>query len=119
VPYLHSLLCLVQAVYTVLREAEHRSTAPLAYWDLPGAKLLVPRQRRCQEALKIVNDCLDGLIARCKALVRPHVDAFLTQHSAVPVSHCGGKASGRGEARLRHALVLSPVYPLIREKART
>lgn len=61
----------VQAVYTVLREAEHRSTAPLAYWNLPGATVLVPRQKRCQEALKVVNSTLDGLIAKCKALVRP------------------------------------------------
>lgn len=44
---------LVQAVYTVLREAEHRSIMPLAYWNLPGAKLIVPRQRRCVEALKV------------------------------------------------------------------
>ena len=26
----------IQAVYTVLREAEHRSTAPIPYWDIPG-----------------------------------------------------------------------------------
>ncbi|GLC45871.1 hypothetical protein PLESTB_001447900 [Pleodorina starrii] len=59
----------IQAVYTVLREAEHRSTAPLAYWNIPGVALVVPRQRRCQEALRIVNDCLDGLIDKCKKLV--------------------------------------------------
>lgn len=35
-------------MYTTLREAEHRSTAPIAYWNVPGATLLVPRQRRCQ-----------------------------------------------------------------------
>ncbi len=27
----------IQAVYTVLREAEYRSTYPIAYWNLPGA----------------------------------------------------------------------------------
>ncbi|GIL65093.1 hypothetical protein Vafri_18867 [Volvox africanus] len=59
----------IQAVYTVLREAEHRSTAPLAYWNIPGVNVLVPRQRRCQEALKIVNTTLDGLIYKCKQLV--------------------------------------------------
>ncbi len=26
-----------QAVYTVLREAEYRSTFPIAYWNIPGA----------------------------------------------------------------------------------
>lgn len=60
----------LQAVYTVLREAEHRSTAPLAYWNLPGAKTLVPRQKRCQEALLVVNSTLDELISKCKNLVR-------------------------------------------------
>jgi len=59
----------IQAVYTVLREAEHRSTAPIAYWNLPGATVLVPRQKRCVEALKIVNGTLDGLIDKCKKLV--------------------------------------------------
>ncbi|GIL92956.1 hypothetical protein Vretimale_13020 [Volvox reticuliferus] len=59
----------IQAVYTVLREAEHRSTAPLAYWNIPGVSMVVPRQRRCQEALRIVNTTLDGLIDKCKKLV--------------------------------------------------
>ena len=58
-----------QAVYVVLREAEHRSTAPLPYWNLPGANQLIPRQKRCQEALLVVNNTLDGLIAKCKQLV--------------------------------------------------
>ena len=29
---------LLQAVYGVLKEAEHRSTFYIPYWDLPGAK---------------------------------------------------------------------------------
>ncbi len=45
----------MQAVYTVLREAEYRSTFPIAYWNLPGAMALVPRQRRCVEALRVVG----------------------------------------------------------------
>ncbi|KAG2483949.1 hypothetical protein HYH03_017195 [Edaphochlamys debaryana] len=60
----------IKAVYVLLREAEHRSTAPIAYWNIPGVALLVPRQRRCQEALVVVNDCLDGLIDKCKQLVQ-------------------------------------------------
>ncbi|GBF96486.1 cytochrome P450 [Raphidocelis subcapitata] len=59
----------IQAVYTALREAEYRSTAPIAYWNLPPARWLVPRQRRVTEALKIVNATLDSLIAKAKALV--------------------------------------------------
>ncbi|GFR50051.1 hypothetical protein Agub_g12102, partial [Astrephomene gubernaculifera] len=59
----------IQAVYTLLREAEHRSLTPLPYWDLPGAALLVPRQRACRQALGVVNDTLDQLVAKCKKLV--------------------------------------------------
>ncbi|KAG2433939.1 hypothetical protein HYH02_012484 [Chlamydomonas schloesseri] len=59
----------IQAVYTLLREVEHRSTAPIAYWNIPGIQFVVPRQKRCQEALLLVNECLDGLIDKCKKLV--------------------------------------------------
>ena len=54
----------MQAVYTSLREAEYRSTYPLAYWNFPPLRAVVPRQRRCTAALKIVNATLDSLIDR-------------------------------------------------------
>ena len=42
----------------------------------------VPRQRRCQEALAIINSTLDGLIAKCQRLVdsgeEEFVDEFLS-----------------------------------------
>lgn len=73
----------IQAVYTALREAEYRSTAPIAYWNLPPARWIVPRQRRVTEALKIVNETLDTLIARAKALVeeegRDFEEEFLSE----------------------------------------
>ena len=59
-----------QAVYTVLREAELRSTAPIPYWNVPLLAALDPRQRRVAAALAVVNETLDGLIARCQQLVR-------------------------------------------------
>ncbi|KAI5061137.1 hypothetical protein GOP47_0023642 [Adiantum capillus-veneris] len=52
----------IQAVYGTLYEAEHRSTFYIPYWKLPFASLVVPRQRKFQEDLKVINDCLDGLI---------------------------------------------------------
>ncbi len=58
-------------MYTVLREAEFRSTYPLPYWNLALLRWLVPRQRRCQEALTIINGTLDSLIAKSKRLVSP------------------------------------------------
>ena len=53
-----------QAVYTALREAEYRSTAFIPYWNVPLLRAIVPRQRRCTEALKVINSTLDGLIAK-------------------------------------------------------
>ena len=41
----------------MLREAEHRSTAPIQYWNLPGAKVLIPRQRKCQVGGR---ECVEG-----------------------------------------------------------
>lgn len=37
-------LPLLQAVYGVLKEAEHRSTFYIPYWNIPIAKYVVPRQ---------------------------------------------------------------------------
>jgi beta-ring hydroxylase len=34
----------IRAVYTTLREAEHRSLTPIPYWRLPFADELIPRQ---------------------------------------------------------------------------
>lgn len=60
------VLCL-QAVYGVLKEAEHRSTFYIPYWNLPFAKNLVPRQRQFYADLAVINNCLDELIATAKA----------------------------------------------------
>lgn len=57
---------LLQAVYGTLFEAEHRSTFYIPYWKLPLARWVVPRQRKFHSDLKIINDCLDGLIRNAK-----------------------------------------------------
>ncbi len=55
---LHTLLVFVgpraralpaQAVYGVLKEAEHRSTFYIPYWNIPITKYIVPRQARRDE----------------------------------------------------------------------
>ena len=56
----------LQAVYGVLKEAEHRSTFYIPYWKLPLASTLVPRQRRFREDIGVINACLDDLIAQAK-----------------------------------------------------
>jgi len=57
----------IRAVYGVLKEAEHRSTFYIPYWNLPLASLLVPRQRAFRADLAIINGCLDDLIDRARA----------------------------------------------------
>ncbi|MQL97877.1 hypothetical protein Taro_030569 [Colocasia esculenta] len=59
---------IVEAVYTVLREAEMRSTSPIPTWEIPIWKDVSPRQRKVKAALKLVNNTLDGLIAICKGV---------------------------------------------------
>lgn len=51
----------------MLVEVEHRSQVPAPYWDIPGASLVVPRQRKFQSDLRLLNDVLDDLIARAKS----------------------------------------------------
>ncbi|EOA37709.1 hypothetical protein CARUB_v10012441mg [Capsella rubella] len=59
----------IEAVYTVLREAEDRSVSPIPVWDLPIWKDISPRQRKVATSLKLINDTLDELIATCKRMV--------------------------------------------------
>lgn len=69
----------IQAVYTTLREAEYRSTYPIPYWNFAPLRALVPRQRQCEAALKIISDTLDELIAKCKKLVEEEDEEFVEE----------------------------------------
>jgi cytochrome P450 family 97 subfamily B polypeptide 3 len=57
----------IKAVYSALVEAEHRSQTPAPYWNLPLANQLVPRLRKFNSDLKLLNNVLDQLIDRAKA----------------------------------------------------
>jgi len=57
----------IKAVYSALVESEHRSMTPAPYWDLPFANQLVPRLRKFNSDLKLLNDVLDDLIVRAKS----------------------------------------------------
>jgi cytochrome P450 len=57
---------IIKAVYSALVEAEHRSMTPAPYWSLPFANQLVPRLRKFNSDLKILNDVLNDLIDRAK-----------------------------------------------------
>ncbi|EIE26006.1 cytochrome P450 [Coccomyxa subellipsoidea C-169] len=56
----------IKAVYGVLKEAEHRSTFYIPYWNIPITKYIVPRQRKFNADLAVINACLDDLIAQAK-----------------------------------------------------
>ncbi|EXC29901.1 Protein LUTEIN DEFICIENT 5 [Morus notabilis] len=60
---------IVEAVYTVLREAEYRSTAPIPFWEIPIWKDISPKQKKVSAALKLINDTLDNMIKICKRMV--------------------------------------------------
>lgn len=60
---------IVEAVYTVLREAEDRSVSPIPTWNIPIWKDISPRQKKVNGALKLINDTLDEVIAICKRMI--------------------------------------------------
>jgi len=66
----------IRAVYTVLRETEYRSLVFVPYWKVPLLAALVPRQRACTEALRTINDTLDGLIQESKRLFVDEEEEF-------------------------------------------
>ena len=70
----------IDAVYTLLREAEYRSITFLPYWKIPGVSKIVPRQRRCEEALVLVNQTLNTLIADCKEMVEKDDEKFMEEY---------------------------------------
>ena len=58
---------LIQAVYRTLREAEHRSTFYVPYWNLPFADRLVPRQISFRQDMELINEQLNMLIGLAQA----------------------------------------------------
>ena len=59
----------IQAVYTALKETESRATDVLPLWRWPAVAWLSPRQRAATDAVRIIRDTTEALVARCKALV--------------------------------------------------
>jgi cytochrome P450 family 97 subfamily B polypeptide 3 len=57
----------IKAVYSALVESEHRIQTPAPYWNLPLANQLIPRLRKFNSDLKLLNQVLDKLIDRAKA----------------------------------------------------
>lgn len=55
------------AAMPAVTEAEHRSTFYIPYWNVPLLRAIVPRQRAFAADIKVINDCLDSLIAMARA----------------------------------------------------
>jgi len=56
----------IKAVYSALVEAEHRSMTPAPYWNIPFANELVPRLRKFNSDLQLLNKVLNDLIDLAK-----------------------------------------------------
>lgn len=63
------LLLLLQAVYTALKETESRATDVLPLWKVPALAPLIPRQRKALQAVSLIRQTTEELIAKCKDMV--------------------------------------------------
>eukprot|EP00933_Yihiella_yeosuensis_P080271 TRINITY_DN93685_c0_g1_i1.p1 TRINITY_DN93685_c0_g1~~TRINITY_DN93685_c0_g1_i1.p1 ORF type:complete len:1049 (+),score=198.46 TRINITY_DN93685_c0_g1_i1:180-3149(+) len=52
----------INAVYSLLREAERRAQSVIPYWNLPGASTVFRDQKKYSDDLMLVNAVLDELI---------------------------------------------------------
>ncbi|XP_065857299.1 carotene epsilon-monooxygenase, chloroplastic [Euphorbia lathyris] len=59
----------IDAVYTALKEAEARSTDLLPYWKIQALCKIVPRQIKAENAVRVIRDAVEELIAKCKEIV--------------------------------------------------
>lgn len=55
---------IVKAVYRILREAEHRSSSFIPYWNLPYADRWMGGQKEFRQDMEMINDILSDLINR-------------------------------------------------------
>ncbi|KAF4403310.1 hypothetical protein G4B88_007956 [Cannabis sativa] len=59
----------IEAVYTALKEAEARSTDLLPYWKVKALCKIIPRQIKAENAVTIIRETVEELIAKCKEIV--------------------------------------------------
>jgi carotenoid epsilon hydroxylase len=66
---------LIQAVYTSLKETEQRATDVLPIWKIPFLANFIPRQKKALEAVELIRQTTEELIAKCKAMVEAEEEA--------------------------------------------
>ena len=59
----------LQAVYTALKETESRATDVVPLWKVPVLAPLIPRQRKALQAVSLIRQTTEELIAKCKEMV--------------------------------------------------
>ncbi len=59
----------MQAVYTALKETEQRATDVLPLWKITALAPLIPRQRKALQAVSLIRQTTEELIAKCKQMV--------------------------------------------------
>lgn len=60
---------LIQAVYTALKETEQRATDVLPFWKITALAPLIPRQRKALQAVSLIRQTTEELVAKCKQMV--------------------------------------------------
>jgi len=73
----------IKAVYTVLREAEYRSLAPIPWWKIPSVDMFVPQQRRVRDALMVINQTLDRLVQSVQDMLNDEQDNLDTSKLSI------------------------------------
>ena len=56
-------------MYTALKETEQRATDVLPLWKLQFLHPLIPRQRKASEAVALIRQTTEQLIAKCREMV--------------------------------------------------
>ena len=56
-------------MYTALKETESRATDVVPLWKVPALAPLIPRQRKAVEAVSLIRQTTEELIAKCKEMV--------------------------------------------------
>ena len=90
-------MCFAQAVYTALKETEQRATDVLPLWKLPFLHPLIPRQRKAAEAVELIRETTEQLIAKCRAMVDAEEQVRPSTHGG----SCCTRSSGAGAKLLR------------------
>ena len=70
-------------MYTVLREAEYRSLAPIPWWKIPFVEEVVPQQKSVKQALIVINQTLDRLVQSVQEMLNEEDEELDTSQMSI------------------------------------